>query len=172
MQRCQRTNYHNTTNSGYLLEPLHSHDIRIANKLVPKYCEIFDTPLEIIRILYFSTPPRSWVFCWFYYTHMGLFGGREDILANPYSPRTNISIRISVIYQHWIKGREDNISIFSHCCIVARTTWLTVSRKSKRYSVSQARQTDRSRKRSRSIALKGRQSVVRPTSDVTPTARD
>ena len=47
---------------------------------------------------------------------------------------------------------------------------LPVSRKYKRHRVSQARQTDRSR--SRETALKGRRSVVRPTSDITPTARD
>ena len=56
-----------------------------------------------------------------------------------------------------------------NCCIVARTTWLSVSRKYKRRHVSQAW---RSRKRSRETSLKGRWSVVRPTSGVTPTAWD
>ena len=31
---------------------------------------------------------------------IGLLGAKEDIQLNPYSPRTNISISISMIYKH------------------------------------------------------------------------
>ena len=62
------------------------------------------------------------------------------------------------------------VSGFRMSCIVARTRWFLVSQKYKRHRVSQVR---RSRSEAeRETPLKVRRSVVRPTSDVTLTARN
>ena len=81
----------------------------------------------------------------------------------------NISTYLWLFHAKWLVNCIYCIFIFTFCCIVAHTTWLPVSRKYKRRCVSQR---SRSRKRSKETALKGCQSVVRPTSDVTPTAQD
>ena len=43
-----------------------------------------------------------------------LLGGKEDIQSSVRSPRTNISINISLIYQHGINKGSQNKLIYKH----------------------------------------------------------